>query len=92
MCELADGRLATGGLFATICIWDLSLKIVETALSGHNGTIQVLIQLSNGDLVSGSGDWTIKIWNNEEEKQTLLGHKDVLRGLIEKKNVDNQLI
>lgn len=92
MCELADGRLATGGLFATICIWDLSLKIVETVLSGHNGTIQVLIQLSNGDLVSGSGDWTIKIWNNEEEKQTLLGHKDVLRGLIEKKNVDNQLI
>ena len=33
MCELSDGRLATGGLFATICIWNLFLKVIETVFS-----------------------------------------------------------
>ena len=76
MCELSDGRLATGGLFAVISIWNLSKRVVETVLKGHNGTIQVLLQLTNGDLVSGSGDWTIKIWTMKEEKKTLIGRCD----------------
>ena len=92
MCELSDGRLATGGLFAVISIWNLSTRVVETVLKGHNGTIQVLLQLTNGDLVSGSGDWTIKIWTMKEEKKTLVGHRVLIRGLIEKKNVRNQII
>ena len=47
-----------------------------------------LIELKNGDLVSGSCDNTIKIWNIEtcECSQTLSEHTDAVFNLFELKN------
>ena len=94
LCELNDMKVASGGLFADISIWNVCTKNIEMKLSGHNGTIQVLIQLTTGELVSGSGDTLIKIWNLSPfgEKRTLRGHKNGIRGLTQKNNLMNYLI
>ena len=36
---------------------------LKVTLRGHNGDINALVVLPNGDLASGSSDDTIKIWN-----------------------------
>jgi WD40 repeat protein len=50
-------------------------------LKAHNGIILSLAVLPNGDLVSGSWDQTIKIWNTNDGsvKQTLTGHTGWIR-------------
>ena len=47
-------------------------------LTGHTNVVQALTVLQNGNLVSGSSDNTIKIWNPTTGAliQTLTGHTD----------------
>ena len=40
-------------------------KTCILTLTGHTSFVNCLLQLKNGDLVSGSADKTIKIWNIE---------------------------
>ena len=59
----------------SIKIWDLETKTQELSLRVHEGNVQCLLQLSDGRLVSGSGDKTIKIWDVDfGGYKTLLGH------------------
>ena len=37
-------------------------------LKGHTNTVRSLCEMNNGNLISGSYDQTIKIWNINEEK------------------------
>ena len=50
----------------------------------HNGRVCALAVLKNGDLISGSADNTIKIWNAGDwtVKQTIKGHSDRLRNFL----------
>ena len=41
-------------------------KLIKQTLIGHNSGVVALTTLSNGDLVSGSDDNTIKIWNGND--------------------------
>ena len=52
-------------------------------LYGHKDGVLCLTVLDNGDLVSGSVDKTILIWNttNGSVKQNLTGHTNFVRGL-----------
>lgn len=94
LCELADERMAVGGIFADITIWNINKRSVDGIIEGHNGTVLTLIQMQNGDLVSGAGDRLIKIWNINtlKEKMCLAGHKDVVCGIFEKKDESDKLI
>ncbi|MBS0350135.1 MAG: WD40 repeat domain-containing protein [Proteobacteria bacterium] len=61
----------------TIKLWcpdDEKLNVQE--LTGHEGLVKTLAILPNGDLVSGSTDKTIKIWDLTTNTciQTLVGH------------------
>jgi WD40 repeat protein len=49
-------------------------------LVSHNSWVLTLTQLQNGDLVSGSNDATIKIWNpiDGSLKRTLRKHTDAV--------------
>lgn len=66
----------------------MSTETCILTLTGHTGVVYCLIQLRNGDLVSGSCDDTIKIWNIETRAciQTLAGHTDSVYDLLELKN------
>ena len=55
-------------------------KSITTIASGHKGRINCLIKLSNGNVVSGSQDNTIKLWDIEKKQEicTLTGHTSIV--------------
>jgi WD40 repeat protein len=57
-------------------------------LRGHNLGINSVIELSNGNLASGSVDKTIRIWNPDSGNclSTLKGHNDEVYSVIELRN------
>ena len=63
---------------------------IKRVLTSHNSTVYALAILLNGDLVSGSADWTIKIWNPNDGtlKRTLNGHTDYVEKLTTLLNGD----
>jgi len=86
---LPDGRLISSKTrnfgSSDIDIWDLTKwfnKCIAT-LRGHKGTIYAFVLLPDGQLASGSSDYTIKLWNLQSEKcvATLEGHTDGVWGL-----------
>ena len=61
----------------TIRIWDLEKQEEEDGycrvLRGHMDEVRSVIELRNGKLVSGSSDYTIRIWGatiDNEETET----------------------
>ena len=41
------------------------LDVSELTFQGHTNTIRSVSQLKDGNIISGSADKTIKIWNNK---------------------------
>ena len=50
------------GLDKTIRIWNIDTRRQVKLLTNHTADVNVLTTLSNGFLVSGSDDSTVKIW------------------------------
>lgn len=50
-------------------------------LEGHEAAVLCLLLLPSGDLLSGSGDCTIKVWSLETGKctATIAAHADSVR-------------
>ena len=71
--------LAACQINGALNIWDVIEKKVNFRFQGHKSAIWSLIETSNGYLISGSSDKTLKIWDilNRKEKciSTLKGHK-----------------
>jgi len=87
VCSLAAGLNENTVLSAswdeTACVWKLdgSTNPLIT-LSGHQSAVWSAIQLGSGDIITGSADKTIKVWNKDGLIQhTLTGHTDCVRGL-----------
>jgi len=59
---LPDVFLASGSLYKTMGIWDVSTGINIKILYGHTYDVYCLAVLPNGLLASGSLDRTIRIW------------------------------
>ncbi|KAL9124374.1 MAG: hypothetical protein Q9217_006293 [Psora testacea] len=55
-------RLASSSKDATIRIWDVISKRIETVLSGHKGSVSCVRWGGTGQIYSSSHDKTIKIW------------------------------
>ncbi|CAL1134078.1 unnamed protein product [Cladocopium goreaui] len=74
-----DGRsLISGGWDKTVRLWEnQSQKFV---MAGHDIAVNAVAGLSNGDIVSGSGDQSIGIWRNGQKVMTLQA-KQVVRAL-----------
>jgi len=64
--------------FGKIDIKRISTWSLKRTLTGHSDWVISLAVLQNGDLASGSGDKTIKIWDSStwSLKRTLTGHSD----------------
>lgn len=61
--QLKDGRIAYGLNDGTIQIFNLYSPSNTTTLKGHLEFVSGIVQLENEDIISGSGDCTIKIWD-----------------------------
>lgn len=59
--QLPDGRIISGGSEWNLVVWSKENKI-ENEIEGHEGSINGLIALPNGMVVTGSADNTLKFW------------------------------
>ena len=59
-------------------------------LTGHTGYLMALVELQNGDVISGSADTTIKVWDMKTRTciATLTGHTNWVWTLVELQNGD----
>ena len=85
--QLRDRRIAASNVNGSIEIIDpITHKLLFT-LTGHKDGDYIwgLIELNNGNLVSGSGDKSIKIWDLENKScvKTLIGHSGFIFSLLE---------
>ena len=79
--------LATGQMKGNLNIWDINEKEIILRLTGHRSAVWALIENSDGYLISGSSDKTIKVWDVANRKEncliTLKGHKGTVFCLAE---------
>lgn len=54
-------------------------------LSDHQGPVQCVLVLEDGDFLTGSNDTTVKLWSNGTCKHTFKGHTDTVRSVHSKK-------
>ncbi|EFA76678.1 hypothetical protein PPL_09428 [Heterostelium album PN500] len=82
---------ASGANDKCIYVWDsqsisrdqnLANKLPSLLLSGHTDTISSLGSTSDGLVISGSWDKTVKIWNNADCVQTLEKHEAAVWGVL----------
>jgi len=96
--ELKDGNLASGSYDNTIKLWNRKGSCLKT-FKGHKDLVRTpegsfftpsvltLIELKDGTLASGSGDHTIKLWNQRGScLKTFKGHTGRIYSLIELQN------
>lgn len=57
----------------------LRLSPLLQVLEGHEAAVLCLLQLPNGDLLSGSGDCTIRVWSGGKCTHTIPAHSDSVR-------------
>ena len=48
-------------------------------LTGHEGPVQAVLVLPNGDFLTGSNDATIRLWSQGRCQHTFKGHTDTVR-------------
>lgn len=63
----------------TIRVWRPSDGALLATLEGHEGPVLALAIAPTGDIISGSGDSTIKVWSENKCIATLRGHSDTVR-------------
>lgn len=69
-------RVASASKDSTVRIWDAVSQRIETALSGHKGSVTCVRWGGTGKIYTSSHDKTIKIWSSQDGKllQTLSAH------------------
>jgi WD40 repeat protein len=88
VCELKDGTLAFGCSDGCIRIWDLKVQKCFKTIKAHDSNIESLITLTNGFIVSGGDDESIKIWSTLPFDKSLIGN---LKNSIKNRNfIDTQ--
>ncbi|KAJ1831322.1 WD repeat protein Lub1 [Coemansia sp. RSA 2711] len=83
--EHPEGLVATGGMDATICVWDPRRTGEPVArLRGHQQNVCALAAGSDGrTLVSGSWDKTARVWDvGGQCTHTLAGHAQAVWGVL----------
>merc|ERR1712070_443350 len=88
---LSNKQLASGSDDQTIRIWREHAHLCEDGeelcihiLKGHTGSITCMTQLDNARLVTGSVDYTARVWGLDGEcMQVLHGHSGAVRSIAE---------
>lgn len=80
LCVLPDTRIVSvSNNPPKLKIWNSNTGEYESILEGHTNPITCLDNLPNGRIITGSGDNTIKIWDDKECKLTLSGHTATIK-------------
>ena len=79
-----DGtRLAGAGNDRVGRIWDVATGSPEIVLSGHQGPVNVIAWIDDGELATGSEDESVRLWSADSGGQIaeLRGHRGEVRAL-----------
>jgi len=80
--------IASGSNDKLIIIWDLETGKPALSLIGHSDTVCCLAFSKDGNLVSGSWDKTIRIWNGSTSIAELKGHSLAVWAVLSLDNGD----
>ncbi len=93
--SLNNGHLFFGTNLKTIQIWDMDNRenLLTKSLIGHEGFVSV-VEVLNEKLISGSKDYTIKIWSLDTGKceKTLRCHEGIVTFLKSLSNIEMEFI
>ena len=78
-----NNYLCSGSVDLTIRIWDWENNSCLNVLRGHKNWVKCICELSNGIILSGSDDYTIKLWKDFYNIKTLEGHSNSVRALCQ---------
>ena len=91
--NIDDFTFATSSYDNSIKIWDLTSKMCDYTLYGHDMPVFCILLLKDGRLISGSGSRNkcLKIWNLDKKicEVTLVGHKREVKDI---KQLNNGLV
>lgn len=77
--------LASASWDHTIHLWDTEQRELNKIINAHLASITSLIFLPSGQLISGSADWTVRLWNldldSHEPVRTFRGHTQGVRSV-----------
>ena len=83
--ELKDGRIAAGLGNGDVHIIDIASKKSVIEYKGHIKTVNCLLEIEGGRLISGSDDGSIIMWNLEDPNEKYVfenGHTSPVCSLI----------
>jgi WD40 repeat protein len=80
---LPDGRVASAGLDARVCVWDALVGTCMHRLQGHTMAVHTLAVLPDGTLASGGEDGNVIVWDPKtgECLLKLTGPRGAVHGL-----------
>jgi WD40 repeat protein len=85
-----DGSTAVTGQGKDVLVWNVILSKLTATLPGHTETVRC-VAISNGRIVSGSQDASLRVWAFDGDKwscnQVLKGHSHTVRGVSVQSNV-----
>lgn len=84
LCELKDGRIASGSRDKTIKIFNLISQTCDISIDSDSGNIFALVALEDGRLISGSSEGKINLFKVFEKTYTHLITLTEHKGFVEK--------
>eukprot|EP00928_Gymnodinium_smaydae_P023491 TRINITY_DN19368_c0_g4_i1.p1 TRINITY_DN19368_c0_g4~~TRINITY_DN19368_c0_g4_i1.p1 ORF type:complete len:674 (-),score=113.19 TRINITY_DN19368_c0_g4_i1:148-2097(-) len=77
----ADGTLLSGGWDKTARVWNKDNGQLDGTLQGHEIAVNAVVGLPTGEVVTGSGDQTIGVWNGAQRVRSIPA-KSPVRALV----------
>ncbi|MCA1674471.1 MAG: helix-turn-helix domain-containing protein, partial [Actinobacteria bacterium] len=79
-----DGRtLVTGGVDATVRLWDVAAHRELATLTGHTGRVSGVAFSPDGHVLATAGDDTVRLWDVVAHRELAIfsGHTNTVRGV-----------
>ena len=94
LCLLSNGEIAISGRDESIKIVDKDLKKVDIILKRNSGPVLTAAEFSEGVLISGGTDNSVKIWNLKTKSclSTYKGHKAQINAVVKIKYDKNMFL
>ena len=94
LCLLSNGKIVISGRDESIKIVDKELKKVDIILKKNTGSVLSAAEFSDGILISGGVDNSVKIWdlNKKILLNTYKGHKGQINSIIKIKYNNNMFL
>lgn len=94
LCMLSNGKIVISGRDESIKIVDKDLKKVDIILKRNTGSVLTAAEFSDGILISGGADNSVKLWDLKNRKclNKYKGHKGQINSVIKIKYNNNEFL